>query len=149
MPIWLWVENRYPKWNPGRRKHGLKFVWSPGGLILTHSHIDLRLFHSSVAFARRFQPCRAIEPFRGSSRCPPCTLGSSQARGTLPRRIPCPKYQQPRHRRLVPQIKESLHKCQYFQSQTSSGPRIGELLMKWANIRLKHPKTAEARLKSS
>ena len=26
---WVWVENRYPKWNPGRWKHGLKpaVVW--------------------------------------------------------------------------------------------------------------------------
>ena len=26
---WLWVKNRYPKWNPGKRKHGLKpaFAW--------------------------------------------------------------------------------------------------------------------------
>ena len=21
-PIWLWVTNRYPKWNPGKWKHG-------------------------------------------------------------------------------------------------------------------------------
>ena len=23
-PIWLWAKNRYPKWNPCKRKHGLK-----------------------------------------------------------------------------------------------------------------------------
>ena len=22
--IWVWVKNRYPKWNPGKWKHGLK-----------------------------------------------------------------------------------------------------------------------------
>ena len=22
--MWLWVKNRYPTWNSGRRKHGLK-----------------------------------------------------------------------------------------------------------------------------
>ena len=24
--IWRWVKNRYPKWNPGKWKHGLKYV---------------------------------------------------------------------------------------------------------------------------
>ena len=37
-PIWLWVKNSCPKWNPGKWKHGVN-LWSPDGLIVTHIHI--------------------------------------------------------------------------------------------------------------
>ena len=37
--IWLWVKNMYPKWSPGKWKHGPKPVRSAGGLVLTHTHI--------------------------------------------------------------------------------------------------------------
>ena len=35
LAMWLWVKNRYPKWNPGKWKHGLEpavpwwFIFDP------------------------------------------------------------------------------------------------------------------------
>ena len=40
-PIWVWVKNRYPKWNPGKWKQGLKPA-VPGGCILTRAHLFFR-----------------------------------------------------------------------------------------------------------
>ena len=39
---WLWVKNRYSKWNPGKWKRGLQSAvpWSFGHLILTHTQVD-------------------------------------------------------------------------------------------------------------
>ena len=37
-PSWVWVKNRYPKWNPGKWKHGLKPA-VPWGLILTNAQL--------------------------------------------------------------------------------------------------------------
>ena len=36
--MWLWVKNRYHKWNPVKWKEGLKPAVF-GGLILTHTHV--------------------------------------------------------------------------------------------------------------
>ena len=36
--IWLWVKNRYPKWNPGKWTHGLKPA-VPWCFFLTHTHM--------------------------------------------------------------------------------------------------------------
>ena len=37
---WVWVKNRCPTWNPGKWKQ-VKNLWSPGGLILTHTRSNL------------------------------------------------------------------------------------------------------------
>ena len=36
--IWLWFKHRYPTWNSGKWKHGLRNLLS-SGLILTHTHL--------------------------------------------------------------------------------------------------------------
>ena len=49
--IWLWVNNRYPKWNPGKWKH--KACGPIPGLILTQTHLTLSSQSACHAFAPR------------------------------------------------------------------------------------------------
>ena len=54
---WLWVKNMYFKWNPASGNMDQN-LWSPGGLILTHTQMIVWIYFPPVG--RRFTPKRAM-----------------------------------------------------------------------------------------
>ena len=53
-----WVRNRYPKWSPGEWNQGLN-LWSPGGLILTRTHLAAQGPNQSDHNTQSWKACMA------------------------------------------------------------------------------------------
>ena len=75
---WLWVKNMYPKWNPGKWKHGLEFVvWWFDFDPTCVSEVINHLIRSSgrdaeAAAARGLARLRQVLLLRGGGRARPC-----------------------------------------------------------------------------